>query len=161
VPQPWIRPSSTRQGRLPATGTVSRCPAMITRSILIGIFLLLTTPVAAHVIGQAAYRTDEPMETPGAVDESGDIIETTLDESGEPVNEEIVGTVDELPTEEEYTNEEGQTVRTVKEQRGALIHIKLGPDGSILDLRLPPQKEEVKEEEVLEEGRSESSSQTS
>ena len=47
-------------------------PAMITRAILIGIFLLLTTPVAAHVIGQAAYRTDEPMETPGAVDESGE-----------------------------------------------------------------------------------------
>ena len=52
-------------------------------------------------------------------------------------------------------------MRTVKEQRGALIHIKLGPDGSLLDLRLPPHKEEVKEEEVLEEGRSESSSQTS
>jgi hypothetical protein len=96
------------------------------------------------------------------VDESGDIIETTLDESGEPVGEEIVGTVNDLPTEEEYTNEEGQTVRTVKEQRGALIHIKLGPDGSLLDLRLPPQKEEVKEEEVLEEGgRSESHSETS
>jgi multicomponent Na+:H+ antiporter subunit G len=46
-------------------------PAMITRSILIGVFLLLTTPVAAHVIGQAAFRTEEPMETPGAVDESG------------------------------------------------------------------------------------------
>ena len=43
-------------------------------------------------------------------------------------------------------------MRTVREQRGALIHIKLGPDGSLLDLRLPPQKEEVKEQEVLEEG---------
>ena len=103
--------------------------------------------------GQTVQRT---------VDESGDIIETTLDESGEPVNEEIVGTVKDLPTEEEYTNEEGQTVRTVKEQRGAIIHIKLGPDGSLLDLRLPPQKGEVKEEEVLEEGgRSESSTETS
>jgi len=103
--------------------------------------------------GQTVQRT---------VDESGDIIETTLDESGEPVNEEIVGTVKDLPTEEEYTNEEGQTVRTVKEQRGAILHIKLGPDGSLLDLRLPPQKEEVKEEEVLEEGgRSESSTETS
>jgi hypothetical protein len=103
--------------------------------------------------GQTVQRT---------VDESGDIIETTLDESGEPVNEEIVGTVKDLPTEEEYTNEEGQTVRTVKEQRGALIHLKLGPDGSLLDLRLPPHKEEVKEEEVLEEGgRSESSTETS
>jgi len=104
--------------------------------------------------GQTVQRT---------VDESGDIIETTLDdESGEPVDEQIVGTVKDLPTEEEYTNEEGQTVRTVKEQRGALIHLKLGPDGSLLDLRLPPQKEEVKEREVLEEGgRSESSSETS
>jgi multicomponent Na+:H+ antiporter subunit G len=46
-------------------------PAIIARSLLIGVFLLLTTPVAAHVIGQAAYRTDEPMETPGAVDASG------------------------------------------------------------------------------------------
>jgi len=104
--------------------------------------------------GQTVQRT---------VDESGDIIETTLDdESGEPIDEQIVGTVKDLPTEEEYTNEEGQTVRTVKEQRGALIHIKLGPDGSLLDQRLPPQKEEVKEREVLEEGgRSESSSETS
>jgi hypothetical protein len=104
--------------------------------------------------GQTVQRT---------VDESGDIIETTLDEeSGEPVDEQIVGTVKDLPTEEEYTDEEGQTVRTVKEQRGALIHIKLGPDGSLLDLRLPPHKEEVKEREVLEEGgRSESSSETS
>ena len=104
--------------------------------------------------GQTVQRT---------VDESGDIIETTLDEeSGEPVDEQIVGTVKDLPAEEEYTDEEGQTVRTVKEQRGALIHIKLGPDGSLLDLRLPPHKEEVKEREVLEEGaRSESSSETS
>ena len=104
--------------------------------------------------GQTVQRT---------VDESGDIIETTLDEeSGEPVDEQIVGTVKDLPTEEEYTDEEGQTVRTVKEQRGALIHIKLGPDGSLLDLRLPPHKEEVKEREVLQEGgRSEYRSQTS
>jgi multicomponent Na+:H+ antiporter subunit G len=46
-------------------------PAMIARALLIGVFLLLTTPVAAHVIGQAAFRTDEAMETSGALDESG------------------------------------------------------------------------------------------
>lgn len=46
-------------------------PAIIARSLLIGLVLLLTTPVAAHVIGQTAYRTNEPMETPGAIDESG------------------------------------------------------------------------------------------
>jgi pyruvate/2-oxoglutarate dehydrogenase complex dihydrolipoamide acyltransferase (E2) component len=72
------------------------------------------------------------------------------------VDENIVGNVAELSSEEEYTNQEGQTVRTVKEESGALLHIKLGPDGNILDLALPPQKEEVKEEEVLEAGHSES-----
>ncbi len=46
-------------------------PAFALRSLLIGIFLLLTTPVAAHAIARAAYLKGEPMETPGAVDESG------------------------------------------------------------------------------------------
>ena len=46
-------------------------PAMITRALLIALFLLLTTPISAHIIGQAAYLTAEPMETPGAIDESG------------------------------------------------------------------------------------------
>ncbi len=41
------------------------------RSVLIAVFLLLTTPVASHVIAQAAYLTDEPVRTPGAIDESG------------------------------------------------------------------------------------------
>ncbi len=45
--------------------------AVMARSVLIGVFLVLTTPVAAHVIGRAAYMQDERMETPGALDESG------------------------------------------------------------------------------------------
>jgi len=46
-------------------------PAVVARALLIGAFLVLTTPVAAHVIGHAAYHQDERMETPGARDESG------------------------------------------------------------------------------------------
>lgn len=46
-------------------------PASRFRAFLIAVFLLLTTPVAAHAVAQAAYRTREPLETPGAVDESG------------------------------------------------------------------------------------------
>lgn len=53
--------------------------AIVLRAILIGIFLLFTTPVAAHAIAQAAYQSGEPMKTPGAVDES---------ESGLPENTE-------------------------------------------------------------------------
>ncbi|HEY8599185.1 MAG TPA: monovalent cation/H(+) antiporter subunit G [Thermomicrobiales bacterium] len=46
-------------------------PAVITRALLIAAFLILTTPISAHIIGQAAYLTREPMETEGAIDESG------------------------------------------------------------------------------------------
>ncbi len=45
--------------------------AIIYRVVLIGIFLILTTPVSAHAIARAAYLRDERMRTPGAVDESG------------------------------------------------------------------------------------------
>lgn len=46
-------------------------PRMIPRLVLIGAFLLLTTPVSAHVVARAAYRRREPMLTPDAIDESG------------------------------------------------------------------------------------------
>ena len=46
-------------------------PAIVWRVILIGIVLLLTTPVASHAIGRGAYLERERMRTPGAVDESG------------------------------------------------------------------------------------------
>ncbi len=44
--------------------------AIVTRAFLIAVFLVLTTPVAAHVIARAAYVREEAMETPGALDES-------------------------------------------------------------------------------------------
>lgn len=46
-------------------------PAIIYRVALIGAFLVLTTPVSAHVIGRAAYLREQRMEAPDAVDESG------------------------------------------------------------------------------------------
>ena len=45
--------------------------AVTARAVLIGAFLILTTPVAAHVTALAAYRRGEPMRTPGGIDESG------------------------------------------------------------------------------------------
>lgn len=45
--------------------------AIIMRSVLIGLFIVLTTPVSAHIIAQAAFHKREPLRTPGAVDESG------------------------------------------------------------------------------------------
>lgn len=43
--------------------------AIVARSLLIIGLLVLTTPVAAHAIGEAAYARHEPMRTQGAIDE--------------------------------------------------------------------------------------------
>jgi multicomponent Na+:H+ antiporter subunit G len=42
----------------------------VARSVLVLLVLTLTTPVAAHAIGQAALRRREEMRSPGAVDET-------------------------------------------------------------------------------------------
>jgi multicomponent Na+:H+ antiporter subunit G len=44
--------------------------ATIARSVLIVALLALTTPVAAHAVGRAARRREEPMRSPDRVDES-------------------------------------------------------------------------------------------
>jgi molecular chaperone GrpE (heat shock protein) len=62
-----------------------------------------------------------------------------------------VGSITELPAEEEYTTEEGQTVRTVKDESGTLISLQLGEDGSLLNLQIPPPTET---EETTEESSS-------
>ncbi|CAN5175238.1 monovalent cation/H(+) antiporter subunit G [soil metagenome] len=44
---------------------------IILRVVLIGAFLVLTTPVSAHVVGRAAFLKGQKMESPNSVDESG------------------------------------------------------------------------------------------
>ena len=46
---------------------------IITRSFLVAVLLVLTTPVGAHTVAQSAFRRGEKMRTPGAVDESGSL----------------------------------------------------------------------------------------
>jgi multicomponent Na+:H+ antiporter subunit G len=50
--------------------TVSEEPAIIYRAILIGVALLITTPIASHVIVKAAAERGEVMRSPGAMNES-------------------------------------------------------------------------------------------
>ena len=45
-------------------------PNVVPRVFLIAFFLLVTTPVSAHVIGRAAYLRREEMCTPEAINES-------------------------------------------------------------------------------------------
>lgn len=55
--------------------SVIATPVMNMRLALIAFLVVLTTPLASHVIGRAAFVMHERMETPGAVDESHMIIE--------------------------------------------------------------------------------------
>ena len=62
--------------------SVIATPEMNMRLIIIAILVVLTTPLASHVIGRAAFLMHEQMETPGAVDESHMLIEDDTDSNG-------------------------------------------------------------------------------
>jgi len=51
--------------------TVTGDPAFIFRAVLIGAFLVLTTPVSAHAIARAAFARGEKMGASRTVDETG------------------------------------------------------------------------------------------
>jgi multicomponent Na+:H+ antiporter subunit G len=53
-----------------ASSVVTGDPAIIYRAMLIGAFLLVTTPISAFVVARAAYLRGERMEAPDALDES-------------------------------------------------------------------------------------------
>ena len=94
---------------------------------------------ATNEEGQTVQRT---------TDEHGSIVETAFDEEGDVVEENLVGSVADLPGAEGYeetTEEEGITKRIVKDESGTLIEVQVGPDGSVLDLQIPPRTEKVEE----------------
>ena len=70
-----------------------------------------------------------------AVDESGDIIEITLNEDGEIVGEDLVGNVSSLPVEEEYLDEEGRTVSRVRDESGNAFEQILDDEGKMTEVR--------------------------
>lgn len=55
---------------LSLSATVVAEKEMVYRVILLILLVLVTTPIASHVIGRAAFIMDERMVTPDAVDES-------------------------------------------------------------------------------------------
>jgi multicomponent Na+:H+ antiporter subunit G len=56
------------------SGIVLGSASVNARLVLICLALLITTPIASHVIGRAAFLQHEQMETAGAIDESGSIL---------------------------------------------------------------------------------------
>jgi len=56
--------------------------------------------------------------TQRSVDEFGWIFETTYDENGKIIDEDVVGTVDDLPVMDEYEDEQGRLVSVAKDELG-------------------------------------------
>lgn len=56
---------------------------IVYRVIILAVLVTMTTPIASHVIGRAAYLMDAQMETPGAVDQS-DSVPTSTSPDEEP-----------------------------------------------------------------------------
>jgi len=117
---------------------------------------------ATHLLSETTSEEGHTVQR--TVDESGNIVEYTLDESRNVIDENLAGDVTDLPVEEEHTDEGGRIVRTVRDESFKLLHLSIGPDGSILDLKLPDlgdTVEEIREKEssleehsqaVVEEG---------
>jgi hypothetical protein len=71
-----------------------------------------------------------------AVDQSGDIIEITLNDNGEIVGEELVGNVGSLPVEEEFENEEGWNVSRVRDESGNIFERMFDNEGNMVGARV-------------------------
>lgn len=71
-----------------------------------------------HAIQTAAYEDGATLTVRRSVDETGSIVETTYDENGEIVDENVVASVAELPVEREYVDERGRLVSLAKDELG-------------------------------------------
>jgi hypothetical protein len=83
---------------------------------------------------RAADGTPHTVER--SVDPSGLIIETTYDESGGVLDEDVVGRVSDLPVIDEYLDAQGRLVSQMQDDLGNTFEQILDNDLNVLDTRL-------------------------
>jgi hypothetical protein len=71
-----------------------------------------------------------------SVDASGWIFETTHDESGQVVDEDVVGNVADLPVMDEYVDEQGRLVSVAKDELGNTFEQIMDEEFNTLETRL-------------------------
>ena len=71
-----------------------------------------------------------------SVDQSGLILQTTYDQSGEVLDEDVVGRVSDLPVIDEYLDEQGRLVSQVKDDLGNTFEQVLDDNLNTLETRL-------------------------
>ena len=103
----------------------------------------LAERIAERQAARAAARdasADTPHSIVRSVDQSGLIISTTYDQSGEVLDEDVVGRVSDLPVIDEYIDEQGHLVSQVKDDLGNTFEQILDDNLNTLEARLinPP-----------------------
>ena len=102
----------------------------------------LVQRLSVRPAAQAADVTDEGgLTTRRSVDEAGFIFETTYDENGEVVDEEVVASVDELLVEAEYVDEKGRLVSLAKDELGNTFEQIMDEEFNTLGTRLLPDED--------------------
>jgi hypothetical protein len=84
---------------------------------------------------RAAGATGGP-KTVRSVDQTGTIIETTYGDEGDILDEDVVGSVADLPVEAEYVDERGRLVSLTKDELGNAFEQVLDDDLNALETRL-------------------------
>jgi hypothetical protein len=85
---------------------------------------------------RAANTSDNGPRVVRSVDETGIIIDTTYGESGDILDEAVVGRVADLPVETEYVDEQGRLVSLAKDELGNTFEQILDDDLNVLETRL-------------------------
>jgi len=99
----------------------------------------LVKRLSGQLVDQAAGATDEAHRTTRrSVDEAGFIVETTYDQNGEVVDEDVVAAVADLPVEAEYVDEEGRLVSLAKDGLGNIFEQIMDEEFNTLGTRLLP-----------------------
>lgn len=83
----------------------------------------------------------EALTVQRSVDDTGVIVETTYDENGEILDEDLVANVAELPVEAEYLDETGRLVSLAKDELGNTFEQIMDEQFNTLETRLVEAKE--------------------
>jgi hypothetical protein len=85
-----------------------------------------TAGQAQEAAGQTVERT---------VDESGNILETVMNENGEVIGEDLVGNASDLPVEDEYIDDQGRVISRVRDDSGNVFELVLDDEGNVVEVR--------------------------
>lgn len=92
--------------------------------------------LSRRLAGRRAARASGAGTVRRSVDESGVIFETTHDENGRILDEEVVGAVADLPVVDEYVDGRGRLVSVAKDELGNTFEQVMDQEFNTLETRL-------------------------